>query len=192
MGKEINDRPYILQVSLEMASVPNSDAETVQASGHDRFYYESQRKLAKRGGLGDVVTSLAISLHSLGANVGVALPNWSLLFDKELSERVERASAELERAGIHHWDNHLFLVNDPVFERATNIEDIYGKDKSLQSLVFQRKVLSKIQQTNPALIQTHDWSTGLIPPLVNNETRTLNSVHNTNSFYSSLQELQQA
>ncbi len=94
MGKEINDRPYILQASLEMASIPTSDAQKVDASGFKRFYFDSQRKLAKKGGLGDVVTSLAISLRSLGVNIGVALPNWSSLFDKELAERVERERQE--------------------------------------------------------------------------------------------------
>ena len=63
----------------------------------------------------------------------------------------------------------------------------------MQSLIFQREVLSNIiPSCNPSLIQTHDWMTGLIPPLVSKNIKTLHTVHNTHSFYSTLEDLENA
>ncbi|MBW1989495.1 MAG: glycogen synthase [Deltaproteobacteria bacterium] len=138
--------------------------------------------LAKEGGLGDVVGSLAPALAELGCQAAVALPAYREITD---NAPVRRVAADLPvRLGdaqlpVNVLEAELasgvpaYLVQyDPFFGRFGKYGDRFGAygDNDERYILFSKAVFPLIHATGfaPDVILANDWQTGLIAPLLHN------------------------
>ncbi len=192
--KARKNRPLILHLSMELENWPDFTLPTeVESSGVTRTVYNTTRKMLKIGGQGDMVAGLAIGQHNLGANVAVAMPHWGVMGNDILADRIRREYQQMERAGIHHAEERLFLIRDPIFDRAMTSSQVYGGERLAQSIAFQRYCQDAlIPYLKPDLVVTHCWTTGLIAGLTDIALPVIHIVHQTYSEKASKKELEAA
>lgn len=140
-------RPRILIVTPEITYLP---------SGMGNM---AQRMSAKAGGMADVSSSLINALFELGADVHVALPNYSKMFHSEGKDIIQRAK---DKIADTLGEQRIHLAEDPIFYRKDQVYD--PNHNHLAALAFQREVINNIiPKVQPNLIHCNDWMTGLIP-----------------------------
>ena len=107
------DRPRILIVTPEITYLP---------SGMGNM---AQRMSAKAGGMADVSSSLINALFEQGADVHVALPNYSKMFHSEGRDIIQRAKDKIaDKLG----EQRIHLAEDPIFYRK---DEVYNAAKWL-------------------------------------------------------------
>jgi len=161
-----NTKPRILIVTPEITYLP---------SGMGNM---AQRMTAKAGGMADVSSSLINALFELGADVHVALPNYSRMFSSDGIDIIQRAK---DKIADTLGEQRIHLAEDPIFYRKNQV---YNSEKNhLSALAFQREVINNIiPKVQPDLIHCNDWMTGLIPPVAKRlGIKSLITVHNIHS-----------
>jgi starch synthase len=135
----------------------------------------AQRMTAKAGGLADVSASLVHALHSQGARVHVALPNYARMFDLGMKERWQNAFDKVDRALP---EQRIHLAEDAAFYRRSEVYN--ATENHNVALAFQREVINHIiPEVQPDLIHCNDWMTGLIPAVAQKHgIKCLFTVHN--------------
>jgi len=136
----------------------------------------------KSGGLADVAGSLPKELKKLGFDVRVMLPKYSLI-PEEFKSKMKKVTdftvslgwrnqycgiEELEHDGVVYY----FVDNQYYFFRS----QMYGDyDEGEKFSYFCRAVMESIGQLGfyPDIIHCHDWHTGMIPFLLNQQYRHL-------------------
>jgi len=168
-------RPRILIVTPEITYLP---------SGMGNM---AQRMSAKAGGMADVSSSLINALYELGADVHVALPNYSRMFSSEGIDIIQRAK---DKIADTLGEQRIHLAEDPIFYRKNQV---YNSEKNhLAALAFQREVINNIiPKVQPDLIHCNDWMTGLIPAVAKRlGIPSLITVHNIHSERLSMGEVE--
>ncbi len=160
------NRPRILIVTPEITYLPLGMGNM------------AQRMSAKAGGMADVSASLINALFELGADVHVALPNYSKMFCSEGKDIIQRAK---EKMADKLGEQRIHLAEDPIFYRKQQVYD--PAHNHLAALAFQREVINNIiPKVQPNLIHCNDWMTALIPPVSKRlGIPTLITVHNIHS-----------
>jgi len=156
--------------------------------------------LAKTGGLADVCAALPRALHSLGAEVRLALPGYDSALDSVRSPRVVAdfgsvlgvAPLRLLEAELPDFGLPIWLLDCPQLYRrpGTPYQDAHGADwpdNALRFGVFCH-ALARIALGDaglgwqPQVLHCHDWHTGLAPYLVarasGERPRTVFTIHN--------------
>jgi len=147
----------------------------------------AQRMSAKAGGLADVSASLVNALHSQGARVHVALPNYARMFDFDSHERFQHAfdkvNREIPEQRIHLAEDRVFYYQSEVYSPSEN-HNI--------ALAFQREVINHtIPEVRPDLIHCNDWMTGLIPAAAKRHgIKCLFTIHNIHTEKLTLQTIE--
>lgn len=164
--KNEETRPRILIVTPEITYLP---------SGMGNM---AQRMSAKAGGMADVSSSLINALFELGADVHVALPNYSKMFNSEGKDIIQRAK---EKIADKLGEQRIHLAEDPIFYRKHKVYD--ANHNHLAALAFQREVINNIiPEVQPNLIHCNDWMTGLVPAVSKRlGIPSLFTVHNIHS-----------
>lgn len=147
----------------------------------------------KTGGLADVVGSLAPVLNSMGHDVRVILPLYSMIeekwqskldhvidFEVELGWRKQYCGIEcLEKEGVVYY----FVDNKYYFSRPY----IYGigGDEYERFGFFCRAILNALPLIDfqPDVIHSHDWQTGYVPALLKIQYKHLPFFSNMKSIY---------
>ena len=166
-GKKRDEkRPRILIVTPEITYLP---------SGMGNM---AQRMSAKAGGMADVSSSLINALFELGADVHVALPNYSRMFSSDGIDIIQRAK---DKIADTLGEQRIHLAEDPIFYRKNRVYD--NAKNHLAALAFQRDVINNIiPEVQPDLIHCNDWMTGLIPAVAKRlNIKSLFTVHNIHS-----------
>ncbi len=169
-------RPRILIVTPEVTYLPEGMGNLSNYS-------------AKAGGLADVSAALISSLHDLGCDVHVALPDYREIFHSHFSNVFTK---ELERITKRLTDERIHLAEDRAFFYINTIYSGYS-DKDLKvSLAFQREVLNNIiPRVKPDIIHCNDWMTGLIPAMARKfEIPCLFTIHNIHTLTSTMAEIE--
>ncbi|MBY0097212.1 glycogen synthase GlgA [Mesobacillus maritimus] len=134
----------------------------------------------KSGGLADVAGALPKELQGIGTDVRVILPKYQLIPDeykKQMKKIAEFSVAvgwrnqycgieELELDGVTYY----FIDNEYYFKRS----QMYGDfDEGEQFAYFNRAILDSIREIDfyPDVIHCHDWHTGMVPFLLNEQYR---------------------
>ena len=131
---------------------------------------------AKAGGMADVSASLVQALHSLGADVHVALPHYRRMFHVEtaqlVADELRKYKSHLPDERIHLAEDRCFYYRDTVYSR--------GDGNIKLALAFQREVINNIiPVVRPDLVHCNDWMTGLVPAAARSMgIRSLFTVHN--------------
>ncbi len=164
--KRDETRPRILIVTPEITYLP---------AGMGNM---AQRVSAKAGGMADVSSSLINALFELGADVHVALPNYSKMFNSEGKDIIQRAK---EKIADKLGEQRIHLAEDPIFYRKHKVYD--SNHNHLAALAFQRDVINNIiPEVQPDLIHCNDWMTGLVPAVSKRlGIPSLFTVHNIHS-----------
>ena len=169
------DRPRILIVTPEITYLP---------SGMGNM---AQRMSAKAGGMADVSSSLINALFEQGADVHVALPNYSKMFHSEGRDIIQRAKDKIaDKLG----EQRIHLAEDPIFYRKDVVYD--SSHNHLAALAFQREVINNIiPRVQPDLIHCNDWMTALIPAISKRlNIPSLITVHNIHSERLTMEEIE--
>jgi starch synthase len=134
----------------------------------------------KSGGLADVAGALPKELKKRGIDVRVILPKYQLI-QEEFKKGMEKLTdfivpvgwrqqycgiEQLELDGIVYY----FVDNEYYFKRS----QMYGDfDEGEKFSYFNRAVLDSIKEIGfyPDIIHCHDWHTGMIPFLLNEQYR---------------------
>ncbi len=128
--------------------------------------------------MADVSSSLINALFELGADVHVALPNYSKMFSSEGKDIIQRAKEKiadtLGEQRIHLAEDHIFYKKNQVYDATHN---------HLAALAFQREVINNIiPKVQPDLIHCNDWMTALVPAVSKKiNIPCLFTLHNTHS-----------
>lgn len=134
----------------------------------------------KSGGLADVAGALPKELQRLGVDVRVMLPKYQLIPDEYKKKMTKIAEfivpvgwrnqycgiEELEHEGVVYY----FIDNEYYFKRS----QMYGDyDEGEQFAYFNRAILESIKEIDfyPDVIHCHDWHTGMVPFLLNEQYR---------------------
>jgi starch synthase len=134
----------------------------------------------KSGGLADVAGALPKELQGIGIDVRVILPKYQLIpeeYKKQMKKIAEFSVPvgwrnqycgieELELDGITYY----FIDNEYYFKRS----QMYGDfDEGEQFAYFNRAILDSIREIDfyPDVIHCHDWHTGMVPFLLNEQYR---------------------
>lgn len=147
----------------------------------------AQRMSAKAGGLADVSASLVQALHSQGARVHVALPNYRRMFEMESGNRwqhsFDKVNRKLPEQRIHLAQDRVFYYRSEVYS---------PKENHNIALAFQREVINHtIPEVQPDLIHCNDWMTGMIPAVARrNGIKSLFTVHNIHTEYLTLDRIE--
>ena len=145
---------------------------------------------AKAGGMADVSASLVQALHSLGADVHVALPHYRRMFHVEtaqlVADELRKYKSHLPDERIHLAEDRCFYYRDTVYSR--------GDGNIKLALAFQREVINNIiPRVQPDLIHCNDWMTGLIPAAARREgIPCLFTVHNIHTQKLTLAQVEDA
>ena len=145
---------------------------------------------AKAGGMADVSASLVQALHSLGADVHVALPHYRRMFHVEtaqlVADELRKYKSHLPDERIHLAEDRCFYYRDTVYSR--------GDGNVKLALAFQREVINNIiPRVQPDLIHCNDWMTGLIPAAARREgIPCLFTVHNIHTQKLTLAQVEDA
>ncbi len=161
-----NDRPRILIVTPEITYLPPGMGNM------------AQRMSAKAGGMADVSSSLINALFEQGADVHVALPNYSKMFHSEGRDIIQRAKDKIaDKLG----EQRIHLAEDPIFYRKNEVYN--AEHNHLAALAFQREIINNIiPRVQPDLIHCNDWMTALIPAVSKRlNIPSLITVHNIHS-----------
>jgi starch synthase len=151
---------------------------------------------AKSGGLADVAGSLPKELKSLGTDVRVILPKYSLIADrykkemKKIKEFFVPVGWRNQYCGIEELEfqgiTFYFIDNEYYFKR----ERLYGfYDDGERFAYFNRAVLESLAYLDfyPDVLHCHDWHSAMIPYLLRVEyyqrrgygqIRTVFTIHN--------------
>ena len=145
---------------------------------------------AKAGGMADVSASLVQALHSLGADVHVALPHYRRMFHVETAQLV---ADELRKYKSHLPDERIHLAEDRCFYYRDTVYS-QGDGNLKLALAFQREVINNIiPRVQPDLIHCNDWMTGLIPAAARREgIPCLFTVHNIHTHKLTLAHIEDA
>jgi starch synthase len=136
----------------------------------------------KSGGLADVAGALPKELQGLGTDVRVMLPKYQLIPDEYKKQMKKIAEfnvsvgwrnqycgiEELEIDGVIYY----FIDNEYYFKRS----QMYGDfDEGEQFAYFNRAILESIKEIDfyPDVIHCHDWHTGMVPFLLNEQYREI-------------------
>lgn len=169
------NRPRILIVTPEITYLPLGMGNM------------AQRMSAKAGGMADVSASLINALFELGADVHVALPNYSKMFSSDGKDIIQRAKDKMaDKLG----EQRIHLAEDPIFYRKQQVYD--SSHNHLAALAFQREVINNIiPKVQPNLIHCNDWMTALIPPVAKRlGIQNLITVHNIHSERLSMEQIE--
>ena len=145
---------------------------------------------AKAGGMADVSASLVAALHSLGADVHVALPHYRRMFHVEtgqlVAEELRKYKSHLPDERIHLAEDRCFYYRDTVYAQ--------GDGNVKLALAFQREVINNIIPfVQPDLIHCNDWMTGLVPAAARREgIPCLFTVHNIHTQKLTLSKIEDA
>ncbi len=148
---------------------------------------------AKVGGLADVVGSLPPALKSLGVDVRVVMPKYSLISEKKYKlKKIVSGVTVLTRTKVNVWEAKMkkgvkiyFIENKKYFGRP----QVYWGNNSQRFLFFSLAALRilPIIKFRPNIIHCHDYHTAMIPDLLKVETgefykniKTLLTIHNLN------------
>lgn len=165
-NKTEETRPRILIVTPEITYLPTGMGNM------------AQRMSAKAGGMADVSSSLINALFELGADVHVALPNYSKMFHSEGRNIIQR---ERDKIAYKLGEQRIHLAEDPIFYRKDQVYN--AAHNHLAALAFQREVINNIiPKVQPDLIHCNDWMTALIPSVSKRlGIPSLITVHNIHS-----------
>jgi starch synthase len=137
---------------------------------------------AKTGGLADVLGSLPVALQKEGTDTRVIIPKYGTIaselkekmvhlcyFYVNIGWRSQYCGIEMaEEGGITYY----FIDNEYYFNR----EGYYGyQDDGERFAFFCRSVLDALPHIDfvPDILHCHDWQTGMIPPLLEAQYRSL-------------------
>lgn len=134
----------------------------------------------KSGGLADVAGALPKELQGLGTDVRVILPKYQLIPDeykkqmKKIAEFIVPVGWRNQYCGIEELELdgviYYFIDNEYYFKRS----QMYGDfDEGEQFAYFNRAILDSIKEIDfyPDVIHCHDWHTGMVPFLLNEQYR---------------------
>ncbi|WP_404329645.1 glycogen synthase GlgA [Mesobacillus maritimus] len=136
----------------------------------------------KSGGLADVAGALPKELQGLGTDVRVILPKYQLIPDeykkqmKKIAEFIVPVGWRNQYCGIEELELdgviYYFIDNEYYFKRS----QMYGDfDEGEQFAYFNRAILDSIKEIDfyPDVIHCHDWHTGMVPFLLNEQYREI-------------------
>jgi starch synthase len=136
----------------------------------------------KSGGLADVAGALPKELQGLGTDVRVILPKYQLIPDeykkqmKKVAEFIVPVGWRNQYCGIEELELdgviYYFIDNEYYFKRS----QMYGDfDEGEQFAYFNRAILDSIREVDfyPDVIHCHDWHTGMVPFLLNEQYREI-------------------
>ena len=172
------ERPRILIVTPEITYLPEGMGNL------------AGKMSAKAGGMADVSASLVQALHSLGADVHVALPHYRRMFHVEtaqlVADELRKYTSHLPDERIHLAEDRCFYYRDTVYSR--------GDGNVKLALAFQREVINNIiPHVQPDHIHCNDWMTGLIPAAARREgIPCLFTVHNIHTQKLTLAQIEDA
>ena len=176
--KEKPKNPRILIVTPEITYLPEGMGNL------------AGKMSAKAGGMADVSASLVAALHSLGADVHVALPHYRRMFHVEtgqlVAEELRKYKSHLPDERIHLAEDRCFYYRDTVYAQ--------GDGNVKLALAFQREVINNIIPfVQPDLIHCNDWMTGLVPAAARREgIPCLFTVHNIHTQKLTLSKIEDA
>ena len=178
MAKAKPKNPRILIVTPEITYLPDGMGNL------------AGKMSAKAGGMADVSASLVQALHSLGADVHVALPHYRRMFHVETAQLV---AEELRKYKSHLADERIHLAEDRCFYYRDTVY-AQGDGNVKLALAFQREVINNIiPRVQPDLIHCNDWMTGLIPAAARREgIPCLFTVHNIHTQKLTLAQIEDA
>jgi starch synthase len=157
------------------------------------------RPFAETGGLGNVVSSLAVTLAKKGHTVKVFLPRYQGISQKKYKikkimdplliplgqsrEHTTLYEGEFRGVGVYFIDQPFF------YDRLGLYGDEKGdyEDNELRFILLSRGILEALKRLefSPDIIHCHDWQTGLIPAFLKKlykeefpQTRSVFSIHN--------------
>jgi starch synthase len=137
---------------------------------------------AKTGGLADVLGSLPAALIGKGAEVSVIMPKYGTIPDLLRTNLVHKCYLYVDLGwrnlycGIEQSEyngiTYYFIDNEFYFNR----ENLYGySDDGERFAFFNKAVMEALPYLNfmPDVLHCHDWQTGMIPVLLENQYRHL-------------------
>ncbi|SEM41111.1 starch synthase [Mesobacillus persicus] len=146
----------------------------------------------KSGGLADVAGALPKELSRLGVDIRVILPKYQLIPDeykkqmKKIAEFTVPVGWRNQYCGIEELEldgvTYYFVDNEFYFKRS----QMYGDfDEGEQYAYFNRAILECMKEINfyPDVIHCHDWHTGMVPFLLNEQYRTLEGYESIKSVF---------
>lgn len=154
--------------------------------------------LIKTGGLGDVSGGLPHALQKLGHDVRIVLPGYQTVMEKLkvpprilLETRIQNYLVCLRQTTLPGTRVTVWLVDCPaLFDRPGNpYLDEQGQawpDNAERFALFNRMMCGIAQnqcglQWQPQIVHCHDWQTGLVPALLQNDSSrpaTVFTIHN--------------
>ena len=142
-------QPRILIVTPEITYLP------------DGMGNNTQRMVAKAGGLADVSATLVNTLFEMKADVHVTLPHYRNMFYVDAGNLYDKAlrdyKQKLPKDRIHLAEDRIFYYQDSVYSYSAT-------ENPKIALAFQREVINNIiTRVQPDIIHCNDWMTGLIP-----------------------------
>lgn len=172
---------------------------------HIVFVTSEMVPFAKTGGLADVLGALPREIASLGHDVKVIMPRYSILDAKDFTLKkamdsfevplgAEKEKAQVKSCMVPAGNGSVevfFVEHSSFFDRdglyGTSLGDYPDNDKRF--IFFSKAVIEIMKKldTEPDVIHCHDWQTGLIPAYIKliyqkqglfEKTRTFFTIHN--------------
>ena len=154
--------------------------------------------LIKTGGLADVAGSLPRALHKLGHDVHLVLPAYASVLDAlkhpaslQVETRVHDYVIGIRQSTLPGSRVPIWLIDCPeLFGRHGNpYHDEHGEpwpDNALRYAMFCRVIVAMAMNRcglnwQPDIVHCHDWQTGLVPALLEQELQrptTVFTIHN--------------
>ena len=148
---------------------------------------------AKTGGLADVATALSRSLADMGHEVVLVLPHYPQMLPQGARHRLglepvegsfsipvgpRKSHGSFLQAKLPDSNIQVILVEQPdYFDRPSPYvyENIPYEDNCERFVFFSRAVIEAMKRFGPFdVIHANDWQTGLVPALIDIETRKQN------------------
>lgn len=154
--------------------------------------------LIKTGGLADVAGSLPRALHKLGNDVHLVLPAYKSVLNTlnhppklQVETRIQNYIIGIHQTTLPGTRVPIWLVDCPeLFGREGNpYHDAHGEpwpDNALRYAMFCRIIAAMAMNRcglnwQPEIVHCHDWQTGLVPALLEQEPQrpaTVFTIHN--------------
>jgi starch synthase len=147
---------------------------------------------AKTGGLADVAGSLPSVLNSMGCDVRIIMPQYKNIPD-HLKDKIRHIKFIFIPVG---WRNQYCGINEAEYngikfyfidnEYYFGRDGLYGYyDDAERFAFFSRAVLDSLEQIDfePDVIHCHDWQTGMIPVLLENQYKSREKFSNVKTVF---------
>lgn len=147
----------------------------------------------KRGGLGDVVSSLPKALYTVGVDARVVIPYYNSIESEYKEKRIGEFSvvfgSKIEIVTV--YSSFLAKTKIPIYflqnKKHLASINLRGRNKKIDQFAFFDLCvvefafwLDEHKKWCPSLIHCNDWQTALIPLLMQKRIPTLLTIHNLN------------